>query len=419
MFDLTNQQKSRLCNNSFLKREQSLRSQDPEVWRYINDQYYPSFRRFITNEPSEIDDFMMLSGMPGLLPETLQKSITVNGNDVIISFKVTNVEIFLFKHNPGIITLEVEILEPTLELYSSLVNGIRMYNSVIVSEQDGKEMSMLELIQDYILNRAAGAGTFDLATSKTADYRGSKLKVFQAIDLKDTPPHGLINLLFELATVSPINSTVDPDNENSHSPAYFHDVTSRALNIYNNWTALCLFDTFTMVGYHYLEKKSTLETWRMNYFRIYIYDLYFKYYLFSFNGDGLHEDRRLKKQRRDFYNFLRIYEADPISYNFLPNLIHTNIKTGLQTQTETEGLRLRIDRITSLISEDYNRMSNLILFIISIIALIPSNWGEIIGEKDPLAIHRANEITLTVKITLVVMFWLVNLIIRRTGKRPV
>lgn len=289
---------------------------------------------------------------------------------------------------------------------------------MVTDSATGKDVSMLELIQDHILNKAVGRNVFDLENSKTAEYRGGKLKVFQAIDFKEKPFRPLDKILFELATVSPIGATDDFNDYNAHTPSYFSEIANQALAIYNNWTALCLIDTFTMVGFKYLHSQNTRETWKMNYFRIYVYDLYFKYYLFSFNGDGFLKNKRLKKQRKEFYNFLRVYDADPISYNFLPNLIHSNIKKGLQTHTETEALRMRIDRITSLINEEYSRLSNLILFVISIITLVPSNWNDIYTVKDgSILFTTSNAITMALKILFLIVLWLVNLVVNGTLRR--
>ncbi len=418
MFDCAAPQRSLLCSSNLLVRKQILEQSDPHTWQYIHNQYYPSFRRFITNEPSDIDDFTILSATPELLAGSYRKTLNAGGAPVELSFSISNAEIFLFKHNPGILALEISLSQPSLELFSALVNDLRNYNSRITDAQTGEELQMLDLVQDRMLNKAAGVQTFDLRRSAIADYRGAKMKVFQAVDFASRPERELNKILFELGTVSRIGSSEELNDVHSHCPEYYEQITGNALRVFNNWSALCLLDTFTMVGFSYLSNPATYKTWSENYFRIYVHDLYFKYYLFSLNGDGFYENNRLQKQRREFYHFLRIYDTDPISYNFLPNLIHSSIKTGLQTQAETDALMLRIDRINGLINEEYSRISNLILFIISVIALIPTNWNDMVDfNDDKAASDHYNRITFFVKIAFVAVAWMIALTLNGSFKR--
>ncbi len=135
-----------------------------------------------------------------------------------------------------------------------------------------------------------------------------------------------------------------------------------------------------------------------NYFRIYIYNLYYKYYLFSINAKGLNQDSGLKKQREEFNDLIRHYDTPYISYNFLPNLLHEKIRKGLEIENETSALRDKIDFMTKLINEKSGILTNAILMCVTLIAILPSNIKELYEE----GFNWPNLFTLIIKIATVV-----------------
>ena len=419
LFDFDKRQRALLLKSCFFERRKS----DADTAAYLHDQYYPFFRPFLSNENDDTDQFTILTGSLNL-PRRNYRCRVKKDSDNWINFSVSGVELFLFPEAPGIVSLDIRLSEEnrTDELLSALVNATRSYaNKIYDTDREGLPMTMLQLIEQDVLNIVAGEpGAFNLHNKEgIANYRGSKLKVFQAIDLSGGASVNIQRTLFALGTVSPLDTMSEDGRLNGHSDQYYEETAKHALNVYTNWTALCLFDTFTAVGRDYLTKGQTLKTWQENYFRIYVYNLYFKYRLFSINGEGIHVKKRLKKLRADFYEFIGRYDNEHISYNFLPNLIHHSIRQGLQTATETEALRSRIEHINGIISEGTNKMTNWILFGLAIIGLLPSNWHDLTqaGSEDGkpvISFYTPNCIILAVKVTIIVGIFVGHLVV--TGR---
>ncbi len=109
----------------------------------------------------------------------------------------------------------------------------------------GKEFSMAALIHESILKIPARKDG-----GKIEDYRGGKLKVFQCFDLTNESngdTEEVEHTLFELGTLTAVGSFKNPINYAAHSVQYYEKTMAESISVYNNWRALCLFDTFTMV----------------------------------------------------------------------------------------------------------------------------------------------------------------------------
>ena len=142
--------------------------------------------------------------------------------------------------------------------------------------------------------------------------------------------------------------------------------------MFNNYTILPLFDTFTVVGYNLLnfdQYGTKRSSWTQTYFRIYLYNLFIKYNLFRYNLDMEHDS---VKVRDEFESFLNTYNLSHISYNFLPNLIFHQHRKSLQIDEELEKFQERINRISQAIQEEQQKRSNLLLGIVGAMTSISS-----------------------------------------------
>ncbi len=414
IFSFTENERKALLNNG----EFSHQYANKESWDYIQHQYYPVFRKFISNGPSQKDrsyrtEFDILTLKDEKLTENYKCEFhSAPGIAHTIYFSFTNIEIFLYPQSPGIISLEIGLDDTgcELDLMPSLVNHLRNYDNKISNTTSGDKVSIADLIHNTILKIPPKREGNDIE-----DYRGGKLKVFQCFDLAYDPKREaeeVKHILFELGTLTPVGSFKNPTNYAAHSTRYYEKIMDESISVYNNWRALCLFDTFTMVGIQYFNDPYSRSTWMENYFRIYVYNLYYKYYLFSINAKGLNQDSGLKEQREEFNNLIRLYDTPYISYNFLPNLLHEKIREGLEIENETKALRNKIDFMTKLISEKSGILTNAILMCVTLIAILPSNIKEIYED----GFNLPNLVILLIKIATVLIVAIIFGILRNKKK---
>ena len=112
---------------------------------------------------------------------------------------------------------------------------------------------------------------------------GNKLKIFHTIECLEKPEgeFSFDNLLYGGGTLS----VFKPGAPMGFSDEYYKSILSgNKLSIFNNWKALALLDTFTIVIYE--TKDHLLELWNKEYFeKLYLHSLFRKFFLF-FIGTG-------------------------------------------------------------------------------------------------------------------------------------
>jgi cytochrome c oxidase subunit IV len=206
------------------------------------------------------------------------------------------------------------------------------------------------------------------------EYSGSKFKLYSAIDCNplDNPKS---NLLFDLATTSPLGSGSGKGNF-APSEDYYNHLMQNKVSIFNNWEALCLNDGFCCFGTDLLWSdqelnKNKYATWDYTYFRIYLFRLFLKYNIYKYNQD-IQDSDNLVKLRDKFENFLQTYNISHISYNFLPNELYHKIGIGLNIEAELTTFRERINNISQKIEEKQQAKTNLLLKVVAVISGLSS-----------------------------------------------
>jgi hypothetical protein len=125
---------------------------------------------------------------------------------------------------------------------------------------------------------------------------------------------------------------------------------------------MCLFDSFTTNGSDFLQKDK--PKWEDSYFRIYLFQLFFKYNLYRYNSD-LHDNT--VKLRNQFEKFLNNYNLSHISFNFLPNEMFNKIGEALHLGEELNTFQSRINRISSAIQEEKQSRTNALLQFVTVL----------------------------------------------------
>lgn len=216
---------------------------------------------------------------------------------------------------------------------------------------------------------------------------GNKLKIFQIANLTadEAEEHFSDWRLHDFGTLS--LSTSDAKALNGMSEVHFgRIIAENSISVYNNWRALALIDTFTILGIDISESNRC--NWIDNYFgMIYLYGLFVKVYLFALNnnydmgGSSLH--RRMISETYD--DFETKYYFIDISYNFLPRMINDYVHKALEIDSEKSRLYDRIERQNMIREKRADSRMNRLLFVITSLTLFSAIWDgtSLINEMYP------------------------------------
>jgi hypothetical protein len=275
------------------------------------------------------------------------------------------------------LTLKVQSVNQNLTFISDIINQCRNFDAEIdINSTDTNFGPKWHewISKHYLCNTIIRD---EKKKIKVDEFSGSKFKVFSVFDC-DISQADRKNLLFDLGTSSPLNSSIGEGNLAPH-PDYFNEVMKNKISIFNNWDSLCLFDSFTTIGNNIL--KNERVKWDDSYFRIYLFRLFFKYNLYRYNSD-LHDNT--VKLRNQFEKFLNNYNLSHISFNFLPNEIFNKIGVALHLEEELNTFQNRINRISSAIQEEKQSRTNALLQFVSVLG----GLGSVMPVFDGLSLAQ-------------------------------
>ncbi len=203
---------------------------------------------------------------------------------------------------------------------------------------------------------------------------GNKLKVFSLVEHEEKIKRKDEKmLLYDLGVCAPIGSAAGNNQFFQPSREYFQELISEnRISVFNNWSALTLFDTFTG-----LYQKGALNNfvWENGYFNLlYLQSLYVKHYLFKMNHLFHTEGANHQELEDDFYEFNKHYNPSHISYNFLPTVIFRKIRQSLAINDEIKLLKEGIERANQKDQEKRNKMINNVLTLIALLAIFSVIW---------------------------------------------
>lgn len=243
-------------------------------------------------------------------------------------------------------------------------------------------------------------------------HTGNKLKAFQIIGANEFSDE----LLFELGTMSPIGCVKDHIQFFSPSTSYFNEIISNnTISAFQNWKALALFDTFTIIQKDGDDKNLWL--WRDSYFRlIYIHAFYQKTLLFVvnnlFRSDAAHgKYATLLQQMKEQEHW---YAFTNISYNFLPQMIYKAIDYGLEIASEREQLHHYLvqeaDRQESLQERHIGKLLTALTLLAVLSALYDgtSLIREVAGFETGICPHKWIAGSFSIVVVLFFLIWLLT-----------
>ena len=202
---------------------------------------------------------------------------------------------------------------------------------------------------------------------KADEFSGSKFKLYTiidcAVDLDERAP-----LLYDMSTVSTLGSSISTSLW-APSKQYYDELMGTKISFFNNWDAICLFDSFTCIGTGQLNNEGSVKSWDYTYFRIYLYRLFFKYNLYRYNSSVQDDPVKL---RNEFESFLSDYNLSNISFNFMANEIFNKTGDALDITLELDAFQSRINRLSTTIQEKKQSKTNNLLKIVTFLGALSS-----------------------------------------------
>lgn len=365
------------------------------TFSYFRTLYYPNFCNSIISK--KVHSNFTVSDIPfrhHLVKEIDQfkKMVLITEKDSSIKFSITKAELFLFNENTsfnknqllGIYSFSVQIDEPEVSLntISSFISAIRVLSSKNKISINNNQYTTLEFIEKFIVCKS-------ISDSFITSIMGNKLKTYSVTSLK-TNQQDYKSLLFDLATACPIRM----NNESSlYSPSeeYYDSIFEKNLvSVFNNWHALALFDSFTVLG---SEMDNINLAWVDTYFFIYIQCLRIKFYMFRINAEFTNItslNKHSEEMRNSFIEYINKNNYSIISYNFLPNVLHQKISQSLDIPNEVTDLEQKISNINLLFREGMEKRLNKILFLVALLSL---STGILDTTTLIIKLSSSNEVT--------------------------
>jgi len=339
------------------------RLSDPTNFReHIGRTYYTSFVNNI------LTGFRDDTAKPALEHHTSKERLT---NPLLCSLKLTEetvisipyVDFFTFTDRIGIFCMKVEFANPenaNYETVGQLLSKLRNPSTTAVI--DGRPTPIAQVIEMHLADGHHLAPDWNRYLNQLKLYtiiNDPGEKIFsQAQD----------RTLFELAHAMPIGTITSGLSDNP-TTTYFDTVMDKStISVYNNWKAISLLDSFIRISCSY---PDTFKSWEFDYLHIYVYCLYCKVQLYSYNSalPDLKIDRHAKNVRDSFVEFVNDYSLPYVSYKFLPNLLYEKMSFSLEIEKELSSMERKIDRLNEGYQNRKSRQLGALLLIISILSL--------------------------------------------------
>lgn len=300
------------------------------------------------------------------------------------------IDLYLFPSGIGIFSMKLnlnDLREISIDKITRFIFNIRQLDTIM--HCDSKERKMKQFIAEIILPGLKLPADFDLYTPL--------LKSYLILDLHENLTEQQMNhLLYDAGNLSPVGTA---EGKGDFAPAkeyYERQLSENKISIFKNWSALCLFDTFTRISLNYPDK---FNSWENEQFNIYIHSLYLKFYMYLANTQISHITEvsgETQKIRDGFVQFINEYYMSHISYKWLANEIHDKLLIGLDAKGELEKMEVKIKRINEYFREKRSKRLNRLLLtiaLISIISVFLNSWNlKKLGAYFPRVIEYLSEI---------------------------
>ena len=355
------------------------------TFEHFDKNYYDSY---IINVSPEVRQESKAINTTGYLNHLTKKELiesaipfNISISDITINGQIPFIDVFLFPNEIGLFSIKFEITgqeQLSIENISTFIRKIRQPNTAI--NIANRELNITEFVEKEIL-----AG---LPVNRNWNSYNPLFKSYTIIDLDSNLNFEFTdNLLYDLGNMSELGSA-SGKGDYAPSESYFAEqMENNKISVFKNWSALCLFDTFTRIS---LNLEDNFNVWEYDYFNIYINTLYIKSFMYLTNtelSDVTKVTRQTSEIKDKFVEFINDYYLSHISYKFLPNLLYNKMIHALEIHTEIEKMETKIQRINESFQEKRDVTLNKALAIIIFLSLFSvicdlSSWLEELGVKS-------------------------------------
>ena len=332
--------------------------------KFSKDYFYPHLRNQFFNNDKNRHLILVRENAENSIVDLFSKNYD-GSKSKQVKIKVMDSRLDLFDDGFGLFTLNIKIQTEKVDLfkYSDAAFLTRNFETYI-------EHTHYEKWHEYIEKEVLLGSSTRGQSIKVDEYSGSKYKLFMVLDLPELVDKETIqSLLFDMGTLAKVGSAIETTYDSMDKDYVSQLVNNNSISVYNNWQALALLDSFSIVGNKILDAPFKKETYNSIYYGIYLYCLFIKYSLFKYNFEiaDLDEDRR-----SHFQDFLAKYYFNYISYNFLPTEIFNKIRAALDIEKELTLLNEKIVAVGQKIQEEQQERTNKILEIVTVLTSISS-----------------------------------------------
>lgn len=296
-----------------------------------------------------------------------------NGMEIAFEFTLCAIHLYFFPLGFVLVSIEIDDSDTELNTITDLHYSLLNWDVSLNSANNQELRNIMEPLAKLLANG-------DLSNLIVGS---SKMKMMQIIQTNGIRPDD--TLLYELATFCPVgvvkgNSNMTPSNK------YYEEIMDKnSISAYNNWKALALNDSFTVLSVTGSSEDSLIVSnsidnnwiwpwYNLYYPLIYIRCVFEKTYCQSRNTAYRLNDinnELVEKLVEEITDMEKYYFYDDISYNFLPSMLYKKIALGMGIIQERDAIS---NQIRTRLREKQERRNNIILAGVSIFAVFSVIW---------------------------------------------
>jgi hypothetical protein len=350
-----------------------------EVFNELNSTYYTAHLMAITGiEPKgtcHLKDLEDVCRYDMILPKANAPLMLLDGKEYKCT--VNRVSVWFFPCHLVLCSIEIDDSGNTLSDISKMHGRWKKWGS----SYDGFCTDELDDFLNPLLMLTYDGNPLNLL------FQGTKMRQYQVFQLDEEQrkaemlqkfgiefqPRIEDDLLYEMATHSPIDVVSDPDPCKSWKPSddYFSAIIhENSVSAFSNWKALALNDTFTVMALDdvFVKSESDYQYFEMLYMRCLVQE----YFCFSRNN-AYRENPKMKIARveREIDLMEKYYFYDDLSYDFLPPLMYKAMAKGLGLQGDREEL---VNHVKQALREKGRVNNDRIVAVVKIFAVLTTGW---------------------------------------------
>ena len=282
-----------------------------------------------------------------------------------IPFRIEYIDLYLFPHEIAVFSLKLIFTSEydlNLGSVSDFTNKVRYLQSKISSNKTG-----ITTIGNFVKETVIAP----LNPDNDWQIYNPQLKSYIQIDLNEQiDQETLDHLLFDIGNVSLIGSA---NGEGLFAPSesyYKEQIENNKISVFRNWAALSLYDTFTRISINFPDR---FKSWEYDYFNLYIYCLYLKFFMYLTNSEisnVTEVSKNTEKIRNRFVEFVNDYYHTQISYKFLPDLMKDKLMYSLEINSEIKQMEKKVQRINEHFQEKSQKSFNRALITITFLSVV-------------------------------------------------